>query len=160
MESKLTNSKRRGFSLIELVIVVVIIGIIGAIAIPRLSRGAAGASDAALSGDLAVLRNAIDLFATEHKGTYPTLANIETQLTQYSDINGTTSATKTGNFIYGPYIRKVPALKVGAEAGSATFTATAGTIGSGWVYNATTGTIYSNTAVGEVDATGKKYSDY
>lgn len=160
MESKLNQAKRRGFSLIELVIVVVIIGIIGAIAIPRLSRGAEGASDAALSGDLAVLRNAIDLFATEHKGTYPSLASIEAQLTQYSDVNGTTSAAKTGNFIYGPYIRKVPALKVGSQSGSSTFTDTEGTPGAGWVYNATTGTIVSNTSSTEKDATGKLYSDY
>ena len=57
-----------GFSLIELVIVVVIIAIIGAIAIPKMSRGAAGANDAALSQDLAVLRSALDLYATENGG--------------------------------------------------------------------------------------------
>ena len=60
------KSKRSGFSLIELVIVVVIIGIIAAIAIPRLSRGSQGAADSALSGNLAVLRAAIELYATEH----------------------------------------------------------------------------------------------
>ncbi|MFN3166843.1 MAG: type II secretion system protein [Phycisphaeraceae bacterium] len=152
--------KRRGFSLIELVIVVVIIGIIGAIAIPRLSRGAEGASDSALAGDLAVLRNAIDLYATEHNGTYPALATIENQLTMYTDINGNTNATKTGAYIYGPYIRKIPALKVGAESGETAFTDTLGTADKGWVYDEDTGVVYSNTAVGEVDAAGKKYSDY
>src|SRR5215218_7529280 len=55
----------RAFSLIELVIVVVIIGIIAAIAIPKMSRGSAGAADSALQGNLAVLRNAIDLYSTE-----------------------------------------------------------------------------------------------
>ncbi len=96
---------RRGFSLIELVIVVVIIGIIGAIAIPRLSRGAEGAADSALTGNLAVLRNAIDLYQTEHGGTFPTTGDIVNQLTQYTDDAGATSATKTGAFIYGPYLR-------------------------------------------------------
>src|SRR5689334_14471462 len=72
-----------GFSLIELVIVVVIIGIIAAIAIPRLSRGSAGAADSALSGNLAVLRNAVDLYATEHGGTYPAVATFDSQLTQF-----------------------------------------------------------------------------
>src|SRR5688572_30235377 len=76
---------RGGFSLIELVIVVVIIGIIAAIAIPRLSRGSAGAADSALSGNLAVLRNAVDLYATEHGGTFPKLAQFSNQLTQYTD---------------------------------------------------------------------------
>src|SRR5688500_621339 len=106
-------SARRGFSLIELVIVVVIIGIIAAIAIPRLSRGAAGAADSAIAGNLSVLRNAIDLYATEHGGTYPALATFEAQLTQFSDASGTTSATKTATAIYGPYLRKVPPLPVG-----------------------------------------------
>ena len=48
-----------GFSLLELVIVIVIMGIVAAVAIPRMSRGSAGAADAALSGDLSVLRRAI-----------------------------------------------------------------------------------------------------
>jgi len=160
MRTSNTMRNRGGFSLIELVIVVVIIGIIGAIAIPRLSRGAEGASDSALAGDLAVLRNAIDLYATEHNGTYPELASIEDQLTTYTDINGNDNSAKTGDFIYGPYIRKIPALKVGAEAGSTTFTDTLGTSGAGWVYDEDTGVIYSNTAVGETDASGVAYNTY
>ena len=158
MNTSIMNKKRAGFSLIELVIVVVIIGIIGAIAIPRLSRGAEGASDSALAGDLAVLRNAIDLYATEHGGTYPSVANFAAQLTTYSDSNGNTNATKTGAFIYGPYIRKIPALKVGAEKGSTAVAAAAG-IGKGWVYDATAGSIVANTGT-EEDASGKLYTDY
>ena len=56
---------RRGFSLLEVVIVVAIIAILAAIGIPRMSRGSRGANDAAVSGNLSVLRNAIDLFAAE-----------------------------------------------------------------------------------------------
>src|SRR5678809_1659153 len=98
------SSSRKGFSLIELVIVVVIIGIIAAIAIPRLSRGASGAADSALAGNLSVLRNAIDLYATEHGGTFPAQATFEAQLTQFSDASGATATTKTSAAIYGPYI--------------------------------------------------------
>src|SRR5206468_11939598 len=87
-------TQAKGFSLIELVIVVVIIGIIAAIAIPRLSRGAAGAADSALSGNLSVLRNAIDLFATEHGGTYPAVATFATQLTQLTGGSGGTVTAK------------------------------------------------------------------
>src|SRR5436853_7899918 len=88
-------SAPRGFSLIELVIVVVIIAIIGAIAIPRLSRGAAGAADSALVGNLRILRSAVDLYASEHGGTFPGAATIATRLTQYTDDQGNTSASKT-----------------------------------------------------------------
>ena len=160
MNSNLMNKKRCGFSLIELVIVVVIIGIIGAIAIPRLSRGAEGASDSALAGDLAVMRNALDLYATEHGGTYPSATNATfvAQLTTYTDANGNTNATKTGAYIYGPYLRSVPALKVGDEKGSTTVAATAG-VGVGWIYDSSAGTIVPNTGT-DTDASGKPYNTY
>ncbi len=152
-----------GFSLIELVIVVVIIAIIGAIAIPRMSRGAAGAADSALVGDLAVLRNAVDLYATEHGGTFPAPATFENQLTQFSDINGGTSATKTATHIYGPYLRRIPPLPVGTNKGSTVVVdASTGTLGTGggWFYDATTGSIQANLDDAEVDATGKGYNKY
>ncbi len=157
MAPKAKNPK--GFTLLELVIVVVIIGIIAAIAIPRLSRGSAGAADNALAGSLAVLRNAIDIYGAEHTGTFPAAATIANQLTLYSDANGTTNASKTTQYMYGPYVRTIPPLSVGAKKNS-TGIAAADAAGIGWIYNATTGAISANCAVTELDATGKKYSDY
>src|SRR4051812_41843277 len=107
-----SRTHNRAFSLIELVIVIVIIGIIAAIAVPRMSRGAAGAADSALTADLARLRNAIDLFQSEHAGVYPTgpAPNVVAQLTTYSNDAGATNASKTVAFIYGPYLRTIPTL--------------------------------------------------
>jgi len=153
---------RRAFSLLELVIVVVILGILAAIAVPRMSRSATAAADNAVMADLAVLRNAIDLFQTEHGGTYPSLTDLPNAMTQYSDIAGTTfSATKntaTG-IIYGPYMRAIPPLSVGANKGKATFI---GTLGGafGWVYDASTGNVTPNCPDAEVDARGVKYNTY
>jgi len=158
---RLSNGRNhRAFSLIELVIVVVIIGIIAAIAIPRLSRGAAGAAEAALIGDLTVIRASIDLYTTEHVGGLPTLANFVSQMIQFSDVNGNTSATKTGLFIYGPYLRQIPPLPVGAQKGRTGIKASpADGVGAfGWVYSS--GMIFANTAAGEVDASGKPYNTY
>ncbi|MHC4427919.1 MAG: prepilin-type N-terminal cleavage/methylation domain-containing protein [Planctomycetota bacterium] len=154
--------RERAFSLIELVIVVVIIGIIAAIAIPRLSRGSAGAADAALIGDLAVMRGSIDLYVTEHQGLNPTLANFESQMTEYSDLNGNTNPTKVGVFIYGPYLRAVPPLPVGAQRGMTALKVPPadGTAGFGWVYDAGPGTIVANTAAGETDDEGTPYNMY
>lgn len=154
-----SNRRSGGFSLVELVIVIVIIGVVAAIALPRMSRGAKGASDAALTANLAVLRNAIEMYAAEHGGTYPTLATIADQLTGFSDVNGNTSATSSSTYIYGPYVRKIPALPVGDEKGSTAFTDTAGTADKGWVYNATTGAISANTTT-EADDQGVLYSAY
>lgn len=139
------RSRKNGFSLVELVIVVVILGIIGAIAIPRMSRGAAGASDSGLVADLAVLRNAIELYAAEHNGAYPTVDDFVAQLTTYTDAAGTDNATKTATYKFGPYLNSIPALKVGDEAGSTTVAAAAGT-GVGWIYDETAGTIKANAA--------------
>jgi len=120
------KDRKNGFSLIELVVVVVIIAIIGAIAIPKMSRGAAGANDSALIQDLATMRSAIDLFTTEHSGTYPstTPATFINQLTQYTDASGAAVATKDNTHIYGPYLKSVPTLPVGTNKGLGTVTAT------------------------------------
>jgi len=152
------SSRRRGFSLLELVIVVVIIGIIAAIAIPRLSRGTAGAADSSLSGNLAVLRNAIDLYNSEHPGKFPTLAKIDLQLTKYTDASGA-DGDRDATHTYGPYVRKIPPAPVGPEKDKTGFTDTAGTAGKGWVYDEKTGEVKVNTRT-ETDAAGKLYSDY
>jgi type II secretory pathway pseudopilin PulG len=143
---------------LELVIVVVIIGIIAAIAIPRLSRGSAGATDSALSGNLAVLRNAVDLFSAEHGGKFPTLADIDGQLTGYTDAAGVVGA-KDATHIYGPYVRKIPPTPVGPEKGRIGFTDTPGTAGKGWVYTEATGEVKVNTTT-EKDDADKLYSSY
>jgi len=159
------TSAKKGFTMLELVIVVVIIGIIAAIAIPRMSRGAAGASDAALAGDLAVLRNGIDLFAAEHDGKYPALDKISDQLTQYSDstVTSATGTVRDSTHPYGPYVRAVPAAPVGPNKGAVTFTGTAppGTDGSAaWYYNAATGEIRANVKDTELDSARVAYSAY
>jgi general secretion pathway protein G len=138
------TTRRRGFSLIELVIVVVILGIIGAIAIPRMSRGSEGAAESALKANLQALRGAIDLYAAEHQGTFPTAADFADQLTLYTDASGATSATKTGDFIYGPYLRAIPPLPVGTNQGNTDVAAAAGA-DVGWIYTEADGTIVSNT---------------
>lgn len=178
--SKKTPAIRGGFSLIELVIVVVIIGIIGAIAIPRMSRGAAGATDSALVANLAVLRNAIDLYATEHGGAYPKLADLNKKsiaedaaggnpLLDYTNASGSKIGSKTPStdtttpeadrLILGPYLRSIPALPVGENKGLNNFV-TSVTGSGGWVYDEETGEISAACPDSEVDAKGKKYNTY
>jgi len=152
------GARRLGFSLLEVVIVVAIIAILAAIGIPRMSRGAKGASDSALTGDLATLRNAIDLYATEHAGIYPSDPN-NGQLTKYTDAAGNVNAAKTTTYIYGPYVRVIPPLPVGAKKGKSSISTADGT-NVGWIYNATEGTIKANAADGEKDEAGKQYNLY
>ena len=168
------TKKSRGFSLIELVIVVVIIGIIAAIAIPRMSRGSQGASDNALAGDMAVWRSALDLYQTEHNGAYPKdNTTIVAQLTQFTDDQGNTNATKDATHVYGPYLRAVPPLPVSDPAGVTPLPKGSTTVGStatggaptavvaggyGWLYDGA-GNLYPNTG-SVLDSTKKLYNSY
>jgi prepilin-type N-terminal cleavage/methylation domain-containing protein len=155
----------RAFSLVELVIVVVIIGVIAAIAVPRISRGAKGAGDAALRASLAGIRNAIDMYAAEHLGDYPTGADqaaFETQLTTKTDSSGGAG----GDF--GPYLRsgfptipvcavqgqsdvKFPLVAAGDPAGDGT---------TAWAYSTDTGKFIANCADADLDDKGAKYNAY
>jgi general secretion pathway protein G len=155
-----------GFSLVELIIIIVIIGILAAIAIPRVSRGSRGAGESALVANLAVLRNALELYSSEHNGVYPGAvadgagggANNEaaliSQLTKYSNADGVVSDTRDETHTFGPYLRKgIPPVPVGANQGNTTVLidninappkVNEGT-GKGWAYNPSTGDIIANT---------------
>lgn len=147
--------RNRGFSLVELVIVIVIIGVLAAIALPRFSKAAGGANDAAVASDLAVLRNAIELYGAEHEGNFPLQASFSAQLTGYTLVDrSATTAANSGAL--GPYLQSVPLVKVGGvtervgtvTATSSTATPTADGDG-GWLYNESTGQIWCNVATYE-----------
>jgi len=70
---------RDAFTFLEVLIVAAIIAVLAVIAIPRICRSSRCADTSALAADLAVLRNAIEVFAAEHVGTYPSVSNIVSQ---------------------------------------------------------------------------------
>jgi len=152
------------FSLIELVIVVVIIAVIAAIAVPRISRGAAGAADSALKGDLRVLRDAIDMYLTDHDA-FPVKDKAIDQLTQRTDATGAVGTTP-GQHIYGPYLRAIPPCPVSPNVGASLIKYATdgkvfmggGDVDKGWVYNEKTGEVYVNSD--QIDESGVAYRDY
>jgi prepilin-type N-terminal cleavage/methylation domain-containing protein len=154
------NCKRLGFSLLEVVIVVAILAILAAIGIPRMSRGSRGASDSALKSNLSLMRNGIDLYSAEHNGDFPAVATFPNQLSQFTDSAGGTSATKDSTHIYGPYLRAIPTLTVGAQKGKSAVSADGSDPNDGWVYTAGSGAIVSNTDANEVDDAGVLYNTY
>lgn len=178
-ESRPDKAKRgAAFSLVELVIVVVIIGIIAAVAVPRLGSGSQEAGESALLGSLTALRNAIDRYSAEHVGVFPgaiadglggaasTELAFTNQLTLSSSAQGACSPTPAAGFAFGPYLRKVPPVPVGPNAGEATVAidstnspplVTGGS--EAWVYNPTTGEILANTDASNIDGT-RTYDEY
>jgi type II secretory pathway pseudopilin PulG len=148
-----------GFSLLELLVVITFMGLVAAVVIPRMCEGSTGTSDAGLNADLAILRNALDMYACEHSGTYPATASFEAQITQYTDASGAPNPTRTATYVFGPYLQQIPTLPVGARKGN---TAVAAAYGgnAGWKYDSTTGDIRANTADADTDDSGKPYRDY
>lgn len=164
-----SRSAQRGFSLVELVVVIVIIAILAAMAIPRLSRGSAGASDSAVLGDLAILRNALNLYAAEHNNEFPPATDpndLSEVLTQYSSAAHALATARDATHKYGPYLVAIPPCPVGNPSAPTKVLVDATnspptvdtTNGEGWIYNPGTGEIIPNTSA--TDATGTAYSDY
>ena len=65
-----SRARRRGFTLIELIVVLTIIGTLLAIAVPRYFKSLEKARETMLQQDLAVMREALDKYDAD-KGHYP-----------------------------------------------------------------------------------------
>lgn len=157
-------SKRHAFTLVELVVVVLILGIIAAVAVPRVVRSTASAGESALKQDLAAIRSAIELYASDHNGVFPgaaadglgNAANSEeafkSQLTNFSKLDGSVSTSKATAFPLGPYLRKpFPKAPTGPNAGDDSVKMeTAGDLldgsdeSTGWRYDTATGEFILN----------------
>ena len=126
------NAKRRGFTLVELVIVVLVIGILTAVAAPKMMNTATNAKMNGTKQSLMVLRDSLELYRSQN-GTYPTAATINT-------------ATGINPFLSGPF----PITQVGANQNSAVASSSQNPIVAvepgvfGWAYNQSTGEIRVN----------------
>jgi general secretion pathway protein G len=142
------NRRRNAFTLIEVLIVVIIMAVLAATIIPQFSSSTRDAKESSLKFNLHTMRSQIELYKMHHLGEYPDLANFETQMTQATNIDGST----TGETPYGPYVQEIPpnpfndssAVVAVATAGEEPVAPVAG--GAGWQYDESNGAIWSNNA--------------
>jgi len=102
---------KRGFTLVEILIVVVILGILAAIVIPQFSQASTDAKVNSLMSDLQTMRSQISLYKIQHNDAPPAVTATTTtwdEMTQYTDVDGNISTTKTTVYCYGPYLLAVP----------------------------------------------------
>jgi general secretion pathway protein G len=136
-------SRRSGFTLIELVVVIMILGILAAVAVPKLITTTGSATDNGLRQSLAVVRDAIEMYAAEHAGKLP-------------GVDGAEATFKTD---LKPYLRgDFPKCPVGAKNDSVDFGSTDPLTGDAsptkaWRYNKATGQFIVNYGAATSDGT-------
>lgn len=145
------TSRRRGFTLVEVLIVVVILGILAATVLPQFTSSAEDAKESALVQDLQTVRSQIELYRLQHSATYPAAGTTIEQefldaLLLASDLDGTTGPIGTkpfgpyfiGQFPPNPFNGKKDVKVVNADPLPAADDLT------GWIYSSKTGRIKAN----------------
>ncbi|MFA5251568.1 MAG: type II secretion system protein [Phycisphaerae bacterium] len=150
---------KKAFTLVEILIVVAILGILAAIIIPTFQDHVAKAKESAAKDNLRVLRNAVELYASQHKGVAPGHPNDDSSRQPESK---TFSIQMVGA---GKYLSKLPSNPFNGKyaiyfVGNSTNFPTApfGTDSYGWLYKASTKTIKLNWQ--GTDSAGVTYFDY
>ena len=145
--------KRRGFTLVEVLIVVVILGILAATVLPQFTASNSEAKESALVHDLQTLRGQIQLYKFQHNGKWPGQGSTDPQdfvdaMVLSTDPDGTTGAVGTKPL--GPYfVGQLPPNPYSGARGVKIVTDVPGTTPDdsttdGWIYNPSTGEIKAN----------------
>ncbi|MGB2753947.1 MAG: prepilin-type N-terminal cleavage/methylation domain-containing protein [Phycisphaerae bacterium] len=143
---------KKGFTLVEILIVVIILGILAAIVIPQFTEASGEARVSNLMTNLQTIRSQLLLYKTQHLETYPAAAageDFADQMTSYTDVDGTVSATPDSDFPYGPYLQSIPVNPISGDNtvtvvldGATAFAAPAAD--GGWWFNSVTGEFRAN----------------
>ncbi len=126
-------TRKRGFTLVEIILVIIIIGILAAIIVPKFAGQNDKAKVATTRANINSIRSAVRLFQSDNDGTPP--SDLATDLVP-------------------TYIRAIPEEAVtGTNNVVAAFDG-----GGGWVYDGTDGSVSIN--LGGADVNGTAYTEY
>ncbi len=134
---------RKGFSLIEMVIVILILGIIAAVAAPRMFDTATTAEENTTRQQLAVLRNAIEMYRAR-EGAYPASGELPNAMATM--LNGPFPAPSIGS------VRNESGVYYDPDADTAIAVAPDSAQPGGWAYKPANGSLKLNVDGAEVGA--------
>ena len=137
--------RRRGFTLVELLVVIVVLAVLAAIVLPKFMDSSARSKESALKSDLKLLRNAVATFQTD-TGKYPsTLGALAATSAPAQGLSSAGVATDiTAGDWHGPYVQSVPNDPVsGAALTYGTTSPNVGKVTSSATGNGLDGTAYS-----------------
>src|SRR5580765_2870100 len=123
------RNRKRGFTLVEILIVVIILGILAAIVIPQFTNASNDARNNSVASTLQTVRSQIELYKIQHADTPPPAASMWTQMLFASNVTGTTSTSvnTAAGYSFGPYLQQAPTNPVNGQ--SAIGSAAATTVG-------------------------------
>jgi prepilin-type N-terminal cleavage/methylation domain-containing protein len=142
--------RRRGFTLVELVVVVLILGILAAVAAPKILTNSSDAGDNGVAQTLSAIRDAVELYRASTGTGYPYGADSDELHTKLDDyLRGTTFPKVTVGGLNSNVI-KIDTGDPPVVSGT-----------QGWTYNPGTGEIRINSDSELVSQPGSgiKYSD-
>lgn len=97
------KAKKRAFTLVELVIVIVILGILAGVAAISFSNVTKDAKESVAKANLRAVKSALQMYAVENAGKYPTTINDTNLMKKYDPqlkATITESVAGKGDFIY------------------------------------------------------------
>ena len=137
--------RRRGFTLVELLVVIVVLAVLAAIVLPKFMNSSKRSKESALRSDLKLLRNAVGLFQAD-TGTYPkVMADLAATavMAKGLDAAGADAVITPGDW-HGPYLQETPNDPIAAAAFTyGTTSPNVGKVTSSATGNGLDGTAYS-----------------
>lgn len=144
------NSRKSGFTLVEILIVVIILGILAAIVIPQFTNASQDARKSSLTSQLQTARSQIELYKLQHRDAMPTSLATGTatpwaEMTVKTNDDGTTTGTPQ----FGPYLQSAPRNPLNSNSAVAVVTADvsagAAVTGTniGFVFNSSNGKLWA-----------------